>query len=1049
MLEIIYGKAGTGKSACLYEKINEEAEKEKKVFLFVPDQFSFEAEKIIYKTVKPPYGLNVTVTMFSHTARKLLQLYGETKAYANDVVKAMLMKRVLGSLSAEGRISYYRRQLKNPSFPHIMLDIISRLRSGGLTPSALRSRISDFGADFSDALMDKLSDICEIYTEYDALLTASFDDRLDDVRRAAELICGSDYFDGAVCFFDCFDEFSGSQYDFIKSVMLKAEKTVFTVTADSPDSRKQHFFGAVRLMDKLSAMAEGDVRLIPLEKQYRKCQSCEIVKARDMWQECDWICSRIHSLLDEGCRCRDIAVLMPDKAYGQILESAFKKYDIPAFIDIPEPLINKSVIRFAIFSLQALSFETEDILRFVKSGFVRRGDGKTISNIQIDALEQLCRVYDIRKRDWLKPFPEKADESGELEALRKDIITPLEKFGKSIENADGAEITEALCRFICNDMDIGRTMYSLYLEGRDENGRVIVDKAKQDEYSALWEDAVEIFESAHEALKGARLTLEEYTRLLTDIFTSAEIAKPPQVLDAVTVGDVERSRFNKVKAVFICGVNQGVFPRPAAASGNFTGTETEQLSACGITVGSDRISRSSAEAFKLYRCTNLPEERLFITYPLLNTKFTELAPSPYIEALKKKYSVEVAGADDYGADFYCRTEKAARRYLAEIYSDYSKTAEKKAVSAAISENDCTELFEKAFRGTGDRHIISAEHAESLMLKAAYSPTALEKLNNCKYSFFCSDGLRLSEPLKREVGSRLSGNVVHYCLERLLTDYIGKAAEFNALTDRDIEEHVKKSIGSYLSEQLLEGFGSAKRFSYQIERLSALAVPAAVSVRDNIKNGSFMPAELEREISFKFGDITIKGICDRFDISTEKGGKYLRIVDYKRGKNTVPLDGIYRGENLQMFLYLFGLCEELNAKPSSVMYQPIGAHDKATVKGVDIDKQELSTAQKNADNHKANGVIVGGSPEEDEAAAINEYYTELYGKKYGGYTKPQVITEKSFEGMKEYCKAYVNAIVLEAANGMVSACPKDEKRCKYCDYSLFCGHEPKEEEDELD
>ncbi len=1049
MLEIIYGKAGTGKSALLYKKINEEAEKGKKVFLFVPDQFSFEAEKIIYKTVKPPYGMNVTVTMFSRTAQKILQLYGETKAYADDVVKAMLMKRILNNLAAEGRLIYYRRQLKNPTFPRIMLNIIGELRNGGLTPSALRSRISDYGAAFSETLTDKLNDISEIYTEYDALLTASFDDRLDDVRRAAELVCVTDYFDNSVCFFDCFDDFSGSQLEFIKSIMMKAEKTVFALTTDGADSQKQHFRGTSRLIQKLREMESGRTELVQLKEQYRKCESCEIVKARNMWQECDWICSRIHSLIDEGYRCRDIAVLMPDKAYGQILESALEKYDLPAFIDIPEPLINKAVVRFAVYTLQALSFETEDILRYVKSGFVRHKDGKTISNIRIDSLEQLCLKYDIRKRDWLKPFPEKADEDGELEELRKAIINPLKSLKKAVENADGAEITEALCLFLCKEMDIERSMYGLYLEGRDKDGKVIVDKKKQDEYSALWEEVVEIFESAHEALRGSRLSLNEYIEILTDIFSSAEIAKPPQVLDAVTVGDVERSRFNKVKAVFICGVNQGIFPRPASTSGNFTGNETEQLASCGITIGGDRIARSSAELFKLYRCTNLPEERLFITYPLLSNQFTELSPSPYIENIKARFSAEIIGADDYGADFYCRTEKAARRYLAGIYSDYSKQNEKNAVLKALDESGYENLLEAAFRGTGDRHIISRENAERLLLKPSYSPTALEKINNCKFSYFCSDGLNLRDNLKREVGARLSGNVVHYCLERLLTDYIGKAEEFNALTEKDITEHVEGSIKEYLENELLEGFGAAQRFSYQVKRLSELAVPAAISVRNNIINGSFMPAELERELSFKFGDITIKGICDRFDISTEKGGKYLRIVDYKRGKNNVPLDGVYRGENLQMFLYLFGLCEELGAKPSSVLYQPVGSYEKATAKSVDLDHEEALNAQKNADSHKANGIMIEGSPEAEEAENINSYYTEIYGKKRGGYSMPQIISEKSFASMKEYCKAYVNAVVMEAANGMVSACPKNEDKCKYCPYGLFCGHEPKEEEDELD
>lgn len=1040
MLEIIYGKAGTGKSALLYKKLSEEAEKGKKVFLFVPDQFSFEAEKNVYRSVRAPYGINVTVTMFSKAAQKMLQSYGMSKPYADDVVKTVLMKRTLNGLFSEGRLLYYSRQLRNRTFPDIMLGIISELRSGGLTPSELRSVIS-LTDDFSDILNRKLNDICEIYSEYDALLTASFSDRLDDVRRAAQLVATDGFYKDAVCFFDCFDEFSGSQLAFIKALAMRSEKTVFALTTDSINSEKQEFRAMTRLIGKLKLMNEGEAEFIHMEEQFRRCKDYSVIKARDMWQECDWICAEIRLLMDEGYRCRDIAVLMPDRSYGQILQSAMHKYDIPAFIDVPEPLINKGIIRFIIHTLQALSFETEDILRYIKSGYVRKADGKTVRDMDIDALEQLCRRYDLRKRDWLKPFHIKADPDGNLEELRKAITEPLLKLKKRIENADGAEITEALCGFLRNDIDIERSIYNIYLEKRDENGKVIVKKQKQDEYTAIWDKAVEIFESAYEALQGLSISINEYTEILSDIFSSSEIAKPPQVLDAVTVGDVERSRFNKLRAVFICGVNNGVFPRPASSGTAFTGSETEDLAAHGITIGNDRISRVSSERFKLYRCINLPEERLFITYSVLSDKLSELLPSPYIEELKTEYKIQPIGADDFGAEFYCRTEKSARRYLASIYSLKGKSGEKKAVTEALGENMFRNLLENAMKGISERHRISPENAMRLMDKPQYSPSAIEKINNCKYAYFCRYGLGIKAEDKRETGAILSGNVVHYCLERLLAEYMGKRAELIKLCENELEHKLEGYIGDYLSDNLLDGFGSSYRFTYQVKRLMEIALPAAVNVQNGIKFGGFTPFSTEHELSFRFGDITVKGNCDRFDVSETDSGKYVRIIDYKRGKNQIPLEDIYQGANLQTLLYLFGLCEELNAKPSSVMYQPVGAYERAPVKN-NPDEDAKKNAIDNADSHKANGIIFGNSPEIEEIQAINEYYSELYGEKKNGYSVPHILSDKSFSSMKEYCKAYVNATVMETKSGMAGACPKNERLCEYCDYKLFCGHEIK-------
>ncbi len=1042
MLEIIYGEAGTGKSTLLYKKISETAESGKKVFLFVPDQFSFEAEKIIYKCVKAPFGMNVTVTMFSRAAQDILKLYGETKPYADDIVKTILMNRVLKSLDSRGSLVYYKKQLKNKGFPGIMLGIISEIKGGGLSPSELRKAVTDNADNFSELLMNKLNDICEIYTEYDALLKydsilkRSYDDRLDDVSRAARLCNESEYFKDSVCFFDCFDEFSGSQMEFIRAVCSSAEKAVFTVTTDKLDKDKTIFMATSQLAGKLKEI-DNDAVLTCMKERYRSTPECEIVRAQDMWQESDWICSCIHSLTDKGYRYRDIAVLTPDKSYGQIISSAMKKYEIPAFMDIPEPLIDKSVVRFIIYSLQALSFETDDLLRYVKSGFVRLKNGKTISRIHIDRLEQLCRQYNIKSRDWLRTFPKKADPDGSMEELRLEIIAPLQEFKNKIDNADGMEMTEALCDFLCNKMEVGKRIYSIYIEGKTDDGKLLIDKKKQDEYSSLWDDVVEVLESAHEALKGSAVNLEEFTDILIQAFSSAEIAKPPQVLDSVTVGDVARSRFTDKKAVFICGMNQGVFPRSAKSGVNFTGSETEQLIMCGITIGKNRVTRASSELFKLYRCVNIPSEKLFITYSMLNDSFSQIEPSPYVDDIGRHFGIRTMGADEYGADFYCRTEKATKHYLAKIYYDYTRIEEKNAITEFMGNDP----FESSSKPVGERHSLSEKFAEQLLNKDSFSPTAFNMANNCRYSYYCRYGLGIKEPDKRELSPVTAGNVMHYCMEKLLTE---KGDKFTQLTDKEISDHVEKSLEEYLKNELISDFGEGERFTYQVKKFSDLAVPVAQSVKKSISEDGFVPKELERQVEYKLGDVTISGKCDRIDVSADD--KYVRVVDYKRGKNELPMKNVYNGEDLQMLLYLYGISEEYQKKPSSVLYQYTGEPVVKKAESSDLRNDLAASEESNTALRIANGLIIKDSPDNTYADSLNNTLNERFKtKRKKAYAKSPIITQKNFDSLKEYCKAYVNSVVLQVKKGMISACPKDESKCDYCIYSLFCGHE-KEVED---
>lgn len=1020
MLEILYGEAGTGKSTLLYDKIRADAENGQRVFLFVPDQFSFEAEKAICKKIAAPAARGVTVTMFSRAAAELLRRFGETKEYADEVAKTLLMTRALNTLAAQDRLEYYRRQMKKPGFAAFSLDLVAKLRGAGLTPSSLRSLVSDRADRLSPLLLSKMNDLCEIFSEYDGLLTLSFDDRLDDVRRAAELIPASDEYEGAACYFDGFDDFSGSQSVFLRALLERAEKVSVSVTVDSPDSEKPHFRAAAGLLARLREMNGGEEALIPLKKRYREKCTGELIAARDPWEECDWICAKIRALNDEGIRCRDIAVLAPKPVYAEILESAMKKYEIPFFADIPEPILHKSMVRFAVDTLRALSFETEDLLRYVKSGFVRHYDGKTISYLQADSLERLCRRYDVRKRDWLRPFPERIDADGAAEALRKSVVDPLRRLKRRFENADGSEMTAALCDFLCNEMNLDRSVYARCILGREEDGRLIVDRKRLDEYSALWDDTVAVFESAYETLKGYRLPLSEYLSTLTAIFSSVEIAKPPQTLDAVTVGDVERSRFHRVRAVFLCGLNQGVFPRSMKTAGAFSAGEEEELSRCGIALAGDRETRYSTELFLFYRCTNLPEERLYVSFPAVSETGEALSPSPSLELLKKRFGTGLrgSGAREWGADFYCRSVGSARRYLAGIFSDESRRPEREAIEQALRGAGETPLSPAP--PDADRHRISPGHAARLLRLPAYSPTAIANMNRCKFGFFCTYGLELREEEERAVNEALSGRVVHYCLEQLLTEYAGKKDLLTALDDGALFRFARQSVRKFKEEVFFGDFGAAERFSYQLEQLAALAAQSAVRLRDEMRLSGFTPLSPEKTVEFRFGDLTVKGICDRLELLQKDGKKYLRVIDYKRGKNALSLADVYRGEDLQMLLYLFGLCEEYGAEPSSVLYRPIGADGFGKGGALSREADAKKQKQTNERRHAAGGVMLESSPERAEVEELNENYARLYGAVRGGYCSPKLITKEGFLRLKEYCKAYVNALALETSNGMASS-----------------------------
>ncbi|MBR5090201.1 MAG: PD-(D/E)XK nuclease family protein, partial [Ruminiclostridium sp.] len=558
----------------------------------------------------------------------------------------------------------------------------------------------------------------------------------------------------------------------------------------------------------------------------------------------------------------------------------------------------------------------------------------------------------------------------------------------------------------------------------------------------IWDDMITVFESAYKALGGHYVTVEEYTDILTDIFTSTTIAKPPQSLDAVTIGDTSRSRFAGVKHVFICGFNRGIMPPPAKISEVFTPTESEQLSQLGIPVTSDRISRYSQELFTVYRCTGLPSERLYITYPLVSENGSFLEPSDALAGLKSEYSAVTEGADNFDAAHYCRTTGSAERYLAHIFRDSDRSGERKALMKRVSDS-----FAKMLRSAAgeipdrDRHRVSADSASRLLVRDSYSPSAFALMNRCKFAYFCRYGLGLRDESERTVDAVLAGNVIHYCLQQLLTDNLNDRPALMRMTESDISEHVFRSIKKYEAENYFKDFGGTARFSYLLERLGRYAVKSAVRIRDELAESGFYPEALEKKLSFPFGGVTIDGKCDRVDSMEKDGKRYIRVIDYKRSSRDFELSDIYNGDNLQTLIYMFGECASVpGTLPSSLIYLPVGLMEYTAASGSDPEESRKKSLRKYITDHSPSGMILSSSPETAEIAEMNKRLEAAYGKRRGGYITPIPITDGVYDRLESYCKSYIGAKVKECGSGMASACPPGKDACKYCGYGLFCGKE---------
>lgn len=80
------------------------------------------------------------------------------------------------------------------------------------------------------------------------------------------------------------------------------------------------------------------------------------------------------------------------------------------------------------------------------------------------------------------------------------------------------------------------------------------------------------------------------------------------------------------------------------------------------------------------------------------------------------------------------------------------------------------------------------------------------------------------------------------------------------------------------------------------------------------------------IPLESGSVSIRGSIDRVDTLEKNGEKYVRVIDYKSGTKEFNLSDVLYGLNLQMFVYLFAVCNDKNCRvngiPAGVLYMHV-------------------------------------------------------------------------------------------------------------------------------
>lgn len=1082
MLRFILGKSGSGKSTEALRIAGELADNNLPIMLIVPDQSTFECEKTLLDVFGAKKAEKVLVFGFSRLCKYVFELTGNS---ADNVIdegtRAVVMSLALEELTEKLSLLSSKG---NKSLVDVMLQTVSDLKKSSVTSNELRGA-SKLVED--ETLKTKLNETALISDTFDALVSQSYIDPMDDLTRLNDILLKNNVLKDYTIIFDGFSGFTMQQLNVVRNLMRDCTATYFTLTLDPlTDGSEEVFTTSQQTYKILKEYAKRDgvdikvpIKLTDLHRFKNDelalleqnifrthIEPLEIVpenicvyNAVDMYDECEYVARKIKYLvIEKGYLYSDISVICHDtEPYKGILSEILEKYEIPYFSDEHADIDVKPVIRLvnSIFRCLIYDFDREDVLALLKSGLTE------FSVEEISLFENYLFVWNVSgsafKNEFVqnpKGYSEKfsdydKDVLAKVENLRKSIVEPLTAFKENAKDKNGLEISK-LFYTLLEELKVPDALRRMYAEFEKSD-----DKAVGAEQIRIWNMFMSVLDKTAAVIGTKTMTIKRYYELLSLQISAMQLSDIPRTIDCVTITTAQRVRISKQKASFLIGCVDGIFPAIPHTSGIFSPFELKMLAMNEIELGDDFAALNNLETFMAYSCMTSASEYISVSFYSSDITGTSYQPSEIVLQCTKVFK-NICVNDKMDFDSKKESMYALRPAfdtIAEMIGKGKKVPD--SLLKVFSENPEYSAKLDSLINAKNKvplKIFDKKNAEKLFGKNLnISASQLEKFNLCRFSYFCNYGLNVRERLKAEINPMQYGTLVHYLLERFFSEY--SKEQYSSMSNDELFE----IVNTYLLEYSVSYFGEeqtkSNSFKYRLKTILDNVICLMKHIMLELSQSEFFVADCELKIGEDIPSYTITlpdghkiavcGSVDRVDIMQRNGVTYLRVIDYKTGTKQFKLSDILYGINLQMLLYLHSIENSDSDKygkvtPAGILYMPatVPYISADSLKSIDKLPDELNK------NLKMNGLllkdteIIHGMDKTDAATYIPV-------KIKAG----EPVSATSLATLEEFGKIFkkVDMLIAEMGkniyDGNIEAKPLKvgHDSCEYCPYDSVCAY----------
>jgi ATP-dependent helicase/DNAse subunit B len=897
-ITLITGPANAGKAELVIEAVRGHLARGEEPLLIVPTRA--DVEHYLRELAGDRAAIGVRVEVFDG-------LIGEAVRRARvglPLLGGLARERLLETL-ASGQDPMLRG-ISRRGFTRALAELVSELQVRRVSAGRLLRALESWGAADGGAAVVQ-SGLGQLFAGYqDALRRLGRHDTerrsvlaLDALRERPAL-----WGHKPVLFYG-FDDFTTLQLDAIETLGRVVDAPV-TVSLPYEPGRAA-FAGRASTFQTLSPWAERERRLQPRDEHYaphaRRAlgqlerslfepraarvaagEAVRLLEGGGERAELELVAAEIATLLRRGVAAEEIGVLVrPSGTSLELLEEVFSAAAVPFTVQRKRPFRDAPTGRALLGLLrcvpgrgaEAASGELGDLLAWL------RAPGLLEHQSLADWLELACRRAGVQDAT-------RAREVWQARHWQLDVIDQLEQ---AQQRGPAALLDRA-----------ARELYWLFCAPRRSAAEVL-GSDERDEARALAAGRralAELRELARGAPELAPMSAGELAEVLEQIvFPSGSGPQP----GAVAVLDPLALRARRVRVLFVCGLQEGVFPARARPQPLLAEEDRRRLAeASGLRFG-EQEDLLAAERYLLYAALSRPQERLILSWHAADDEGQPSSRSLFVDDVCDLFEEDLLG-------------ERARRALGAV-DDLPPAA----IETPASEDAAQPLRDE---------LLLAELAAR-----PWSASSLEKRIDCPVAWFVERMLR-PEALEPDPEPLARGALAHAALKDTLEGL--RLQTGSARLTRSSLARARELLGEALSVNEAEHPLSVaperraavrRRLIADLERYLALAAE---------NESPLEPAELELGFGFAGDDdrgeasslpalelgggVTLRGRIDRIDVGP--GGEAV-VYDYK-GKDPPAAARWIRDGKVQVALYMRAVEELLGRPAAGGFYQPLTGSD---------------------------------------------------------------------------------------------------------------------------